>query len=322
MGSTGRFKKYIGKHKPHLNPLQRRGLSFILGRKMKSKIMNKQNRQSISTSNSLSFGEGRGEALNIIKIGGNVIDNSEKLHEFLKAFADLKGYKILVHGGGKMATKLAAEMHIEAKMIDGRRITDIETLRIVTMVYTGLISKNLVAQLQMYGCNAMGLSGADGNLIKAKKRPVKDIDYGFVGDLDENPIETKNLSKLIDSGFIPVFSAITHDGEGQLLNTNADTIAAALAVAMSQLYETSLVYCFEKKGVLMDVNDEDSVIREINPSKYEDLKAKGIVAEGMLPKLHNAFEAINKGVKEVFIGKADDLNELESLGIFGTKLVI
>ncbi|MBU2376818.1 MAG: acetylglutamate kinase [Bacteroidetes bacterium] len=267
-----------------------------------------------------------------MKIGGNVIDNSEKLHEFLKAFADLKGNKILVHGGGKMATKLATEMHIEAKMIDGRRITDIETLRIVTMVYAGLISKNLVTQLQMHGCNALGLCGADGNLIKAKKRPIQkikskidntfqEVDFGYVGDLDENAIQKENLSKLIDSGFIPVFSAITHDGESQLLNTNADTIASALAIGMSKQYKTSLVYCFEKKGVLLNVNDESSVIQEINPSKYEDLKAKGIIADGMLPKLHDAFEAINKGVKEVFIGKADDLEQLKSKGFFGTRLV-
>ncbi|HET8829416.1 MAG TPA: acetylglutamate kinase [Pelobium sp.] len=286
----------------------------------------------MSDATSLSFGEGRGEALFIIKIGGNVIDNSEKLHEFLKAFADLKGNKILVHGGGKMATKLAAEMHIEAKMVDGRRITDIDTLRIVTMVYAGLISKNLVAQLQMFGCNALGLSGADGNLIKAKKRPVQhiksktdntitEVDFGFVGDLDENSIATDNLAKLIESGFIPVFSAITHDGESQLLNTNADTVAAALAVAMAKKYETSLVYCFEKKGVLVDVEDENSVIREINPARYEDLKAKGIVADGMLPKLHNAFDAINKGVSAVYIGKADDLNDLGTGMEFGTKLM-
>jgi acetylglutamate kinase len=261
------------------------------------------------------------EKLIVIKIGGNVIDDSEKLHHFLKAFANLKGNKILVHGGGKMATKLAEEMGVKAKMINGRRITDLETLRIVTMVYAGLISKNLVAQLQMDGCNALGLSGADGNLIKAKKRPVNDIDYGYVGDLDENSIQTENLDKLITNGFVPVFSAITHDGESQLLNTNADTIASALAVAMSNIYETSLVYCFEKKGVLMDVNDENSLIREINPTKYQDLIAKGIIADGMLPKLHNAFEAINKGVKEVFIGKADDLNELESSGLLGTRLI-
>ncbi|HTN21013.1 MAG TPA: acetylglutamate kinase [Pelobium sp.] len=272
------------------------------------------------------------EKLTVIKIGGNVIDNSEKLHEFLKAFAELKGKKILVHGGGKMATKLAAEMHIEAKMIDGRRITDIETLRIVTMVYAGLISKNLVAQLQMFGCNALGLSGADGNLNKAKKRPVQkiksktddtyqEIDFGFVGDLDENSVQKENLTKLIEAGFIPVFSAITHDGESQLLNTNADTVASALAGAMAKQYDTSLIYCFEKKGVLVDVDDETSVIREINPIKYEDLKAKGIVADGMLPKLHNAFDAINKGVSAVYIGKADDLNDFGTGLEFGTKLL-
>lgn len=290
------------------------------------------NSQRISDATSFSFGEGRVEALYIIKIGGNVIDNSEKLHEFLKAFADLKGNKILVHGGGKMATKLAAEMHIEAKMVDGRRVTDIETLRIVTMVYAGLINKNLVAQLQMFGCDALGLSGADGNLIRAKKRPVQQVkskvdgtinavDFGFVGDLDENAVSIENLSKLIGTGFIPVFSAITHDGESQLLNTNADTIASALAVAMAKAYETSLIYCFEKKGVLVDVDDEASVIREINPLKYEELKAQGIVADGMLPKLHNAFDAINKGVSAVYIGKADDLNDLGAGMEFGTKLV-
>ena len=259
--------------------------------------------------------------LTLIKIGGNVIDDAEKLQHFLKAFADLEGYKILVHGGGKMATKLADEMGITAKMVNGRRITDKETLRIVTMVYAGLISKNLVAQLQTQNCNAIGLSGADGNLIKAKKRPVAAIDYGFVGDLDEKSIETNNLSKLIDNGFIPVFSAITHDGESQLLNTNADTIASAIAVAMVKHYETSLIYCFEKKGVLIDVNDENSVIREINPDKYQDLTQKGIIADGMLPKLHNAFEAINKGVKEVFIGKADDLSEIKKGKSFGTRLI-
>ena len=283
------------------------------------KDLSKQKNASASTS--LSFGEGWSEALYIIKIGGNVIDNSEKLHHFLKAFADLKGFKILVHGGGKMATKLADEMHIEAKMINGRRITDIETLRVVTMVYAGLINKNLVAQLQKYGCNAIGLSGADGNLIKAKKRLVETTDYGYVGDLDKSSIEIENLFKLIDNGFIPVFSAITHDGDGQLLNTNADTIAAALAIGMAQHYQTSLAYCFDKKGVLMDVDDENSVIREINPTAYQDLKENGIIADGMLPKLHNAFEAINKGVKEVFIGSADDLNELQIKGGFGTRLV-
>jgi acetylglutamate kinase len=184
----------------------------------------------------------------------------------------------------------------------------------------------------MFGCNALGLSGADGNLIKAKKRPLQkikskaddtyqEIDFGFVGDLDETSVQTKNLSKLIENDFIPVFSAITHDGESQLLNTNADTVASALAIALAKKYDTSLIYCFEKKGVLVDVDDETSVIREINPIKYEDLKAKGIVADGMLPKLHNAFDAINKGVSAVYIGKADDLNDLGVGKEFGTKLV-
>jgi acetylglutamate kinase len=177
-----------------------------------------------------------------------------------------------------------------------------------------------VAQVQMFGCNAIGLCGADGNLIKAKKRPIKEIDFGFVGDLNEDSTETENLSKLLKSGFIPVFSAITHDGNGQLLNTNADTIASAIAVAMSPKYETSLVYCFEKKGVLVDVNDENSVIREINSMAYENLKTEGIITDGMLPKLQNAFEAIKNGVKEVYIGKADDLNCLAQEKSFGTRL--
>jgi acetylglutamate kinase len=258
--------------------------------------------------------------LYIIKIGGNVIDNSEKLHEFLKDFVALPGYKILVHGGGKMATKLADDMGIEAKMVDGRRITDIDTLRIVTMVYAGLINKNIVAQLQFRNCNAIGLTGADGNAIRATLRPVKDIDYGFAGDLNENSVSAEVISKLLEDGLVPVFSAITHDGQGQLLNTNADTIASALAVGLSKVYETSLVYCFEKKGVLKDVEDDLSVIREISSSELETLKEQGVIAGGMLPKLHNAFEAIRSGVKDVYIGKADELSELNGEQ-FGTRLI-
>lgn len=257
--------------------------------------------------------------LSIIKIGGNVIDDSEKLHEFLNDFSRLEGYKILVHGGGKMATQMADRLGIEAKLVDGRRITDIETLRIVTMVYAGLINKNIVAQLQFRNCNAIGLSGADGNTILTKKRPVKDIDYGFVGDVDENSVSAGVIRKLFEDGLVPVFSAITHDGTGQLLNTNADTIASALAVALSRHYETSLIYCFEKKGVLRDVEDEFSVIREISSSEFESLKAGGIIAGGMLPKLHNAFEAIKNGVKDVYIGKSDELSGLEKK-VFGTRL--
>ena len=261
-----------------------------------------------------------GMKLYIIKIGGNVIDNSEKLHEFLKDFVALPGYKILVHGGGKMATQLADDMGIEAKMVEGRRITDIETLRIVTMVYAGLINKNIVAQLQFRNCNAIGLTGADGNAIRAKKRPVKDIDYGFVGDLDESSVSAEAIKKLLEDGLVPVFSAITHDGQGQLLNTNADTIASVLAVALSELYETSLVYCFEKKGVLKDVDDDFSLIPEIRSSEFENLKEQGIIAGGMIPKLHNAFEAIKSGVKDVYIGKAEELSAV-NLKVFGTRLI-
>ncbi len=257
--------------------------------------------------------------LTIIKIGGNVIDNSANLHQFLLDFTALPGDKILVHGGGKIATELGESLGIEAKMVEGRRITDIETLRIVTMVYAGLINKNMVAQLQAKGSNAIGLTGADGNIIKARKRPVKEIDYGFVGDLDENSVSSTMLDSLLKAGLVPVLCAITHDGDTQLLNTNADTIASSVAVAMSALYETRLVYCFEKKGVLKDVNDDDSVVREIKANEFEGLKADGTVQGGMIPKLHNAFEAIRKGVSAVYIGKADELSELAE-GTFGTKM--
>ncbi|NTE03573.1 acetylglutamate kinase [Agrobacterium tumefaciens] len=264
--------------------------------------------------------------LTIIKIGGNVIDNSENLHQFLLDFTALPGDKILVHGGGKIATELGESLGIEAKMVDGRRITNIETLRIVTMVYAGLINKNMVAQLQAKGSNAIGLTGADGNIIKAKKRPIQKvlssgeaIDYGFVGDLDENSVSAETLNSLLQAGFVPVLCAITHDGETQLLNTNADTIASSVAVAMAALYETRLVYCFEKKGVLKDVNDDNSVVREIKVDEFESLKADGTVQGGMIPKLHNAFEAIKKGVSAVYIGKADELAELAE-GTFGTKM--
>jgi acetylglutamate kinase len=258
--------------------------------------------------------------LHVIKIGGNVIDNSENLYHFLKDFTALDGYKILVHGGGKVATQLADTLGIESKMVDGRRITDIETLRVVTMVYGGLINKNIVAQLQRFGTNAIGLTGADGNFIKAKKRPVKTIDYGFVGDLNETSVDAPAISRLMEAGFTPVFSALTHDGEGQLLNTNADTIASSVAVALADLYDTTLIYCFEKKGVLQDINDEESLIRDIDPARYEELKKQQIIHSGMLPKLDNAFTAINCGVKAVVIGKADELGLLQQNQSFGTRL--
>jgi acetylglutamate kinase len=191
---------------------------------------------------------------------------------------------------------------------------------VVTMVYGGLINKNIVAQLQYYGSNAIGLTGADGDFIRAKKRPVKTIDYGFVGDIDEKSINPQNISKLMDAGFTPVFCALTHDGEGQLLNTNADTIASALAVSLSGLYKTTLIYCFEKKGVLKDINDEDSLIREIDPGYYDELKSQQIIHSGMLPKLDNAFAAIASGVNAVIISHSDDLGKLKEHKPFGTLL--
>ena len=258
--------------------------------------------------------------LSVIKIGGNVIDNSEKLHQFLLDFTALPGDKILIHGGGKIATELGVSLGIEAKMVEGRRITDIETLRIVTMVYAGLINKNMVAQLQAKGCNAIGLTGADGNVIKAVKRPVKDIDYGFVGDLNASSVSTATLSSLLNAGLVPVLCAITHDGGTQLLNTNADTIASAVAVAMSSSYDTALVYCFEKRGVMRDIDDDNSLVREIRMEQFDTLKNEGVVSGGMIPKLHNAFEAIKSGVSAVYIGKADELPKISGNN-FGTRLI-
>lgn len=271
------------------------------------------------------------KSLKVIKIGGNVIDNPESLQQFIADFSIMQGPKILVHGGGKIATKLAEDLGIKSKMLEGRRITDGESLKVVTMVYAGLINKNIVAGLQSVHCNAIGLSGADGNLIHAKRRlPQKDltaggdlgevVDYGYVGDLDESSIDHQRLVKLLEAGFTPVFSAITHDGKGQLLNTNADTIASAISIAMSKEYETSLIFCFEKAGVLMDVEDESSVIKSIDQHYYNELKLQGIINDGMIPKMNNAFEAINKGLKEVYIGKAEALPSLNN-GNFGTRLI-
>ncbi|WP_257666923.1 acetylglutamate kinase [Parapedobacter tibetensis] len=256
----------------------------------------------------------------VIKIGGNIIDHPEGLSRFLERFSTLRGNKILVHGGGKIATRTAAELGVEAKLVEGRRITDEAMLRVVTMVYAGLTNKQIVTGLQKHGCNAIGLSGADGNSIRTVKRPVKEIDFGFVGDILPGSVDTQTISTLVEGGLTPVFSAITHDGHGQLLNTNADTIASALAVALSSLYDTSLVYCFEKKGVLRDVHDENSTIPEIRAGEFEQLKASGIIADGMVPKLYNAFDAIGKGVYEVCIGHADDLHLLREQR-FGTRMI-
>jgi len=251
-----------------------------------------------------------GGALIVIKIGGNIVDDEAKLSSFLQSFAGVDTKKILVHGGGKVATKIGESLGIESKYVDGRRITDAATIDLVTMVYAGLINKKLIAQLQSLNCNAIGVTGADGNLIPAVKRPVKEIDYGFVGDVKSDKINAQSWSSLLDHGFIPVVAPITHDGNGQLLNTNADTIAQEVAKAMSSLYEVSLIYSFEKAGVLLDANDDATVISNINPASYEQLKAEGKIFAGMIPKLDNAFAALNSGVKKVVIGKAEQLKDL------------
>ena len=246
--------------------------------------------------------------LYVIKIGGNIIDNEVKLAAFIRDFAAVEGLKILVHGGGKLATKLAADLGIEQQMIDGRRITDAATLKIVTMVYAGAINKNVVAQLQANGCDAIGLTGADGNAIKAHKRNHPTIDYGFVGDVDE--VNTGLLKSLLEQNIAVVLAPITHDGNGLLLNTNADTIAQEAAKALSSIYEVELIYSFEKSGVLMDAEDDTSVIPSINPTTYRELKEKQVIFAGMIPKLDNAFAAINSGVSKVIIGKAEQLQQL------------
>ena len=258
--------------------------------------------------------------LNIIKIGGNVIDDDIQLEAFLEKFAAVPGKKILVHGGGKIATRMAAKLGLEAKMVEGRRITDKDMLDVVTMVYAGLTNKNIVATLQKYKCDAIGLSGADGNVIKAVKRPIKEIDYGFAGDILADSVNSLAIKKFLDAGFTPIFSAITHNGNGQLLNTNADTIASALSTALADHYETSLIYCFEKNGVLMDVNDENSVIENITAKDFTKYKERGIISDGMIPKLQNAFDAINKGVKSVYIGNASNLHLFQQQK-FGTCLI-
>ena len=229
-----------------------------------------------------------------------IIDDNDALKSFLKDFAALEGPKILVHGGGKLATKLASQMNVEVQMVDGRRITNTETLDLITMVYAGKINKNIVAALQQYSCNAIGFSGADGNTIISEKRPVIKIDYGFVGDVVK--VNTSVLESLLNQRITPVFCAITHDNNGQLLNTNADTIASELAIGFADKFNTELYYCFEKNGVLQDIKDDDSVIENINPQTYQELIASKVISDGMLPKLDNCFYAINQQVAKVCIG--------------------
>ena len=242
--------------------------------------------------------------LQVVKIGGNVIDNPSALASFLQDFSSLEGPKLLVHGGGTIATQMATSMGIESQMIEGRRVTDEESLRIVTMVYAGWINKSIVAELQALSCNALGLTGPDGGIVLSKKRAAEPIDYGFVGDIVS--VNAAALSGLISADFSPVFAPITADLSGQLLNTNADTMAQALAIALSASYQVTLTYCFEKKGVLLDPADDESVISSINPASFQDLKEKGIVSAGMIPKLENALKAISAGVSVVRLCHADN----------------
>lgn len=246
--------------------------------------------------------------LRVVKIGGNVVDNTPKLEHFLEDFTQLSGAKILIHGGGKIATALGKSMGVETVMIDGRRVTDSATLDLVTMVYAGLINKGIVARMQTLGSNAIGLCGADGGLIRAVRRVAHPVDYGFVGDPIEVAVPTARA--LLDAGLVPVIAPITHDAQGQLLNTNADTVAQTIATAMAGSGRAvELIYCFEKRGVLLDVDDDSTVVPEINRQIFSELKTAGVVADGMLPKLENAFKAIDKGVSKVVICSAERISE-------------
>ena len=275
--------------------------------------------------------------IKVVKIGGNVVDNPSLLQKFVRDFAAMPGMKVLIHGGGVMASQMQKEMGMVPKMVEGRRVTDEEALKVVTMVYAGWCNKNIVALLQAEGCNAIGLTGADGNAIKASKRPPvhvdslgEDVDYGYVGDVTADSVNAGFIYSLLEKGIVPVFNAINHDGEGNLLNTNADTIASSVAIAMAKYsyrsprevcsrceeYETDLIYCFEKDGVLYDKDDDSSVIPEIDREKFAQMKAEGRVADGMIPKLTNSFKAIDSGVARVIIKHARNL-----LGTTGTTLI-
>jgi len=248
--------------------------------------------------------------LNIVKVGGNIIEKEEDLQSFLDAFAALPEPKILVHGGGKLASQLAERLAIPVNMVNGRRITDAETVEVITMVYGGKVNKSIVAGLQARNCNAIGFSGADGNTILSVKRPVKEIDFGFVGDVVA--VDSEMIDKLLSIGITPAFCAITHDGNGQLFNTNADTIACELARGLSANYEVTLNYCFEKNGVLLDINDDASVVKDIDSSKYAELLEEKIIADGMLPKMENCFYALKGGVQQVRLGKPEMLHNKDA----------
>jgi acetylglutamate kinase len=250
-------------------------------------------------------------SLKVIKIGGKVIDDEQKLDTFLKSFASIEGPKILVHGGGSIASKMGERLGIIPKMIDGRRITDAETLEVITMVYGGLVSKKIVAKLQSYGANAVGLSGADLNIIPASKRDTKPIDFGWVGDVEK--VNTEWLSEMLNKKVVPVLAPLTHDGKGNLLNTNADTIASSVASALTKIFDTELIFCFEQSGVM----NQGKLITEMNLLLYRHLKDTSVVTDGMIPKIDLGFSALKANVKQVSIRSFENVAELES----GTKLI-
>lgn len=254
------------------------------------------------------------EKLTLVKVGGKIVEEEDTLRKLLRDFSAIEGYKVLVHGGGRSATKLAAQLGIESKMVNGRRITDAETLKIVTMVYGGLVNKNIVAGLQALNINALGLTGADMNVMRSDKRPVAEVDYGFVGDVKE--VNAGLLASLIRQGIVPVLAPLTHDKQGNMLNTNADTIAGEAAKALAEHFDVTLMFCFEKKGVLMDENDDESVIAEIDRSAFQRYVAQGIIQGGMIPKLENAYQAIDAGVKQVIITQASEIHKKSGTKVF------
>lgn len=247
------------------------------------------------------------EKLTLIKVGGKIVEEPDTLQQLLRDFSSIEGHKVLVHGGGRSATKIASQLGIESQMVNGRRITDAEMLKVVTMVYGGLVNKNIVAGLQALQVNALGLTGADMNIMRSDKRPVKDIDYGFVGDVKE--VNADVLASLIQQGIVPVLAPLTHDKQGHMLNTNADTIAGEAAKALAKYFDVTLMFCFEKKGVLLNEDDDESVIPEIDRASFQKYVAEGIIQGGMIPKLENAFQAIDAGVKEVIITQASEIHK-------------
>ena len=246
------------------------------------------------------------EKLTVVKVGGKIVEEPESLKQLISDFSKIAGYKVLVHGGGRSATALAARLGIESKMVNGRRVTDAEMLKVVTMVYGGLVNKQIVAGLQAIGVNALGLTGADLNYMRSEKRPVVDVDFGFVGDVKE--VNADLLADLIRKGVVPVLAPLTHDNDGNLLNTNADTIAGEAAKALAKHFEVTLMYCFEKKGVLLNENDDESIISKLTPVLFEQYVAKKIIQGGMIPKLENSFEALKGGVMQVVITRADQIH--------------